>query len=657
MGQYRLVKKIGQGGMGMVYQGVDETLDREVAIKVLHQHLVGDMVQMQRFRRESRMHSQLMHPNIITLLDIYEHDNIMAIVMELVHGCTLKEFIKERGVPPWGEVVGISDAILSALGAAHAIGVIHRDLKLSNAFLGDDGSIKLMDFGLAKTDQSNEDITASGTMVGTYYYMAPEQITGGDIDARTDLYSFGIMLYRICTGKLPFASSGGGEFEIMEKQVRQTPVSPETINPDIPPALADIIMSLLEKSPDGRPADCETVKTMLHEVSEPSPPTLPKKGRRKPAMTFSMVHEKLQEGQPKDKVQEDASAIRQDVQKAEEMIPEHCLLWAFKEAPPPAPEEPPIDLRSPPPISRDTLQRLRGGIAAVPRLPDAWKRIETVLNDPESAPSDLASAIETDATLASHLLKIANSPAHAMSVTKPISNVAVAITRLGMDAVHDFILQRIIPDFSDSEAKGNGSVASKEVRRIWFHSLAVALISRTLSEYSQIVTRKSASLFGMLHDIGKLVILHLEDEDVLSRLHASIAAGTPSLKAEWETLGYTHIDAGMMLALHWRLPRIVHRFIYFHHHPAWHEPDCWPMDMQPAIMLNHMAHLVLQSMPENDENKTEGVWLADRRSYVASTENMLNHPLRLPLTDTALYAQLGEELSQLRELMPDILAS
>lgn len=657
LGQYRLVRKIGQGGMGMVYQGVDEVLDREVAIKVLHQHLVGDMLQMQRFRRESRMHSQLMHPNIITLLDIYEQDNIMAIVMEMIHGCTLKEFIKVRGIPSWGEVVGISDAILSGLEAAHAIGVIHRDLKLSNVFLGDDGTIKLMDFGLAKTTKASEDLTASGTMVGTYYYMAPEQITGGELDGRTDLYSFGIMLYRICTGQLPFTSSGGGEFEIMEKQVRQTPVRPETINADIPPALADIIMQLLEKTPDDRPADCTTVKSMLHEVSEPCAPVLParkRRGRKGTTMTFSMVHEQLREEQPKDEAREEAPATQSEAEEAEESIPEDCLLWVFKEGSSPAPETLPIDLRSPPPISRDTLQRLRAGIAAMPRLPEVWKSIEAVLNDPEAAPSDLATAIEADVDLAKHLLKIANSPASTMSVTKPINNVAVAITSLGMDAVHDLILQRLIPDFPNSKAE-NASLILREIRQIWFHSMAVALISRVLSEYSQIVTRNSVSLFAMLHDIGKLAILHLENEEMLNSLKASIAAGTPSLKAEWETLGYTHIDAGMMLALHWRLPRTVHRFIYFHHHPAWHEPDCWPLDMQPAIMLNHMAHLVLQCILEEGDD-SDGIWLADRRTHVANTEGMLNHPLRLPPTDTALYARLQQEVTQLQELMPDICA-
>ncbi len=637
LGHYQLLARIGQGGMGMVYQAKDQNLGRDVAIKVLHRHMLNDEKQTQRFRREARMHSQLMHANIVTLLDVYDEDETLALVMELIHGCTLKEFLKKRGIPPWGEVVYISNAILSALELAHSQGVIHRDLKLSNVFLGDDGSIKLMDFGLAKTSQPNEDITDSGATVGTYYYMAPEQILGSEIDARTDLYAFGVMLYRMCSGELPFMSTGGGEFEIMEKQVRQTPVRPEKINKKTPKDLDALVMELIKKIPDERPDSCTAVMQRLAKIAKPTPPQL--KG-----MNFSDLHTELQANKKQDKpASEENSTTTESV---EDELPKHCFLWAFRNASPTAPDEPPLDLRSPPPIDREHLQRLKDGIKSIPPLPDNWTRIERILNDPESAPSDLAQEIEHDPVLSAHILRLANSAAYAMPGQK-VENVAIGIARLGMDNIHDFLMQKLLPKFTGLHPDTDGIISVQdEMSIVARHSMAVALVFRQLSDYGQIVAHKSASLFGMMHDIGKLVILHMEDGEKLQQLRIAIANGTPSLKAEWDTLGYTHIDAGMMLALHWRLPRLVHRFIYFHHHPAWHTPDVWPVDMQPVIMLNHMAHITLQSF-DDIEGMDGGIWSPDQRSHLANTESILRQPLKLPLKDVSHYQQIHQNMEKL----------
>jgi len=641
LGPYQLIARIGQGGMGMVYKAKDTNLGRDVAVKVLHRHLLGDDKQIQRFRREARMHSQLMHSNIVTLLDVYDEDKTLALVMELIQGCTLKEYLKKRGIPSWGEIVYISNAILSALKIAHDQHVVHRDLKLSNVFLGDDGTIKLMDFGLAKTSQPNEDITDSGATVGTYYYMAPEQILGSPVDARTDLYAFGIMLYRMCTGELPFISTGGGEFEIMEKQVRQTPVRPETLNKKIPKALDALIMELIAKLPDERPESCSAVMQRLASLSSPIAPKI--KG-----MNFSDLHSELQKFKEKtsSKNDNDATEVSVDMDTSQDDFASDTFLWAFRNASPMAPKTPPLDLRSPPPIDRLHLQRLKDGIKTIPQLPEKWARIERLLNDPESAPSDLASQIENDPVLSGHILQLANSPAYAMRGNK-VENVAIGISHLGMDNIHDFLMQRLLPKFSSLHPDQDGIISIKdEMRIVICHSMATALIFRQLSDYGQIVSHKAASLFGMMHDIGKLVILHLEEGESLQQLRIAIANGTPALQAEWETLGYTHIDAGMMLALHWRLPRLVHRFIYFHHHPAWHTPDVWPVDMQPAIMLNHMAHITLQSF-DHIEGMDGGIWSPDVRSHLANTESMLRQPLKLPLKDVSHYHQIRQNVEKL----------
>jgi serine/threonine protein kinase len=646
LGSYRLIEKIGQGGMGIVYRGVDENLDREVAVKVLNQKLVEDPIHAERFRREARLHSQMMHGNIVKVLDVYEDDGIIALVMELVHGCSLREFLREKPVLAWGEIVFIANGVLSGLTAAHALGIVHRDLKLSNIFLTDEGGVKIMDFGLAKLSNAEDDITSSGAAVGTYYYMAPEQIIGGTIGPRTDLYSLGIILYRLCTGHMPFESTGGGEFELMEKQVRRMPERPETLNPKIPKPMVELIMQLLQKAPEDRPSDAAAVQSVLRGLDAPVSPQPGKKRK------FSDLHAGLTSGastQGSGKAYETDTLGSISSSSLSEPMP-GTLLWVFKSSAPADVDHVPLDLRSPPPIKGSTLARLRQAIAGIPALPDTWLEVQHLLNDPMAAPSDLAAIVERDQVLAAHLLEQCNSPAFATPGSKPVTQVALAITRLGMDTAHDLILQHVVPDFS---AAGEAADASRSlaVQRIWFHAMAVAHFARLLGDYGQVVERHFASLFGMLHDIGKLVILQVESEERLQQLRQAIAEGTPSLQAEWETLGYTHIDSGMMLALRWKLPRSVHRFIYFHHHPCWHTPDIWPMDMQTSIMLLHMAHIALESMLDHGE---DDIWDAARRTHVPGTERMLYRPLLLPANDPAVYERLGHELDRLKALFPDL---
>jgi len=269
IGPYRLEAKLGEGGMGVVYRAMDEKLNREVAVKILHPQMLKQASLMERFRREARMHAKIIHPNIVTLLSLYEDEGHMALVMEMVHGQNLREYLRQNPRPAQLDIIRITEAVCSGLEAAHKLGVVHRDLKPANILLAIDGAIKLMDFGLAKPKQGSEDLTQSGATVGSFRYMAPEQILNQPIDARTDLYALGILMYQMTTGKLPFNASadGGGEFEIMEKQVRHDPESPHKLNPALPPAMSDLIMSLLAKDPDERPPSCESVHKMLASIA------------------------------------------------------------------------------------------------------------------------------------------------------------------------------------------------------------------------------------------------------------------------------------------------------------------------------------------------------------------------------------------------------
>ncbi len=652
IGEYLILEKIGQGGMGVVYRAIHESLNREVAIKILNGNSFGDIKSMKRFRREMRMHSQLQHPNIIQFLDLYEEGESLALVMELLHGCNLKEYIGHRGILPLGGVISISIDILSALEKAHKRSIIHRDLKPSNIFITDDGKAKLMDFGLAKpTFATSDDITASGITVGSYLYMAPEQILGKEVGPFTDLYAFAIILYHMCTNTLPFVSTGGGEFEIMEKQLRQKPQNPKELNPDLPDALVDVIMDMLEKAPEDRPKDCTEVLARIRSLGEGSTLCLRQdrtSGRQ--VESFSDLNTQI-------------SVLQQESDKQDATntgtISFNTLSGAFFIESAVAPENPPFNMQHPPALSKDRLKHLRIAISNVPTLPEVWHQVQKMFEDPDTSPADLARVIVQDSVLTAHILKVCNSAAYQPAGSKETTDVAIALTRIGMGGAQTLILSAVIPNF------GGERKSPIAVRRIWFHGQAVALIASALSEFSQVVDAQSASMFGLLHDIGKLVILHAEPEEKLAALKKKIVAGQDTLSAELDVLGYSHIDAGMMLALHWQLPRKLYRFIYHHHFPCWQKPESWPPDMQAAIMLVHMAHLTLSSLLADKHVEAHGfgaplttvhesIWQDNFRSHVNGSESILHKPLHLPMTDASLYSQLRVQMERLKKAFPDL---
>jgi len=267
LGPYTITSRLGQGGMGIVYEAMDDNLGRKVAIKVLHPHLLRHENLKARFRREARRHAKLMHPNIVTLLSLYEDEEHMALVMEMVEGIDLKAYLKKNPQLSLEIKLNIALDILSGLEAPHQFGMVHRDLKPANVLVSNQGEVKLLDFGLAKPEEGEDDLTQSGATVGSFRYMSPEQILNQAIDSRTDLYAFGILLYFMLVGKLPFdATSNGGEFEIMEKQVREPAPTPCVENPDIPTEISDLILSLLEKNKNNRPRDAATVRSIIKNI-------------------------------------------------------------------------------------------------------------------------------------------------------------------------------------------------------------------------------------------------------------------------------------------------------------------------------------------------------------------------------------------------------
>lgn len=262
-GRYRLKESLAQGGMGVVHRAVDEVLGREVVLKELIQSLAHQEDFVRRFRQEARVLARLSHPNIVSVFDLVEDENRLWIAMELVDGGDLAKLLDARGRLPALEALTLALGIAKGIRHAHEQGVIHRDIKAMNVLLTREGLPKVTDFGLARLAESSVH-TRDGTVLGSPRYMSPEQAAGRPADARSDVYSFGILLYELLAGRPPFE---GDVQSVIVQQISRPPSPLRELVPDVPEEIERAILAMLEKDPDARPQDFASVARALRGLA------------------------------------------------------------------------------------------------------------------------------------------------------------------------------------------------------------------------------------------------------------------------------------------------------------------------------------------------------------------------------------------------------
>ena len=263
-GRYRVVSRLGSGGMADVFLAEDQQLGRKVALKLLHHRFAQDPDFVERFRREAQAAAGLQHPNVVSVYDRGTFDDTYYIAMEYLPGRSLKQLIRDEAPLDPLRAIDITIQILKAARFAHRRGVIHRDLKPHNVIVDDSGHAKVTDFGIARAGAS--DMTETGSIMGTAQYLSPEQAQGRAVNAASDLYSVGVVLYEMLTGRLPFDADSA--VSIALKHVSEAPVPPSQINPNIPPELEQTVLWVLNKNASDRPADADQLITVLEHCRE-----------------------------------------------------------------------------------------------------------------------------------------------------------------------------------------------------------------------------------------------------------------------------------------------------------------------------------------------------------------------------------------------------
>ena len=264
LGNYRVIARLGEGGMGTVYRATDTMLDRDVALKVLRPELARQAALVERFRAEAVALARLRHEHIAALYGLDRQGDDLVMVMEYVSGETLEALLAREGKMSWQQAVPVLRGVLAALGHAHVRGVVHRDIKPANVMVDGDGTVKVMDFGIARLMGENRQ-TRAGVAIGTPSYMAPEQLRGEDVDGRTDLYAAGALLYELLTGRVAFQADS--DYSLMMQQLHEAPAAPSTITGGVPRALDAAVARAMAKKPAQRYPSATDFSRALDDIT------------------------------------------------------------------------------------------------------------------------------------------------------------------------------------------------------------------------------------------------------------------------------------------------------------------------------------------------------------------------------------------------------
>lgn len=550
VGDCRLLGPLGKGGMALVYRGVHETLQREVAIKELTADAAKDAEKMSRFKREAMALAAFHHQHIVTLYDLIEKNDGWYMVMELVDGPTLGELIKEAPLPPQVVMV-VALQLAQALEHAHFQKVVHRDLKPGNVMLSKTGETKLMDFGIVQNEELDR-LTKAGLAVGTPAYMSPEQVMGDEgLDARSDVYSLGLVAYRMLTGRLPFE---GNVMQLMQGHLNGTVTPLRTHVLSLSEAIETVVMKCLARQPDARFQSMKelrrelftlggrapvafsaeeakpAVKVAAHAVIEvPKPAQSPTASIPPPAAAAAAAPAQAPSATAKLPAKEDTRVFQTMREEQAERVQAIAVASRMKDI---------------------ITKRLQADTLKLPALPEVAVKCLELAHDPESSFGDVARLIERDPFIASRVVRLSNSPVYGGLAR--ISSVDGAVSRIGMKTLTT-VLQELAAEqvFASKDA-----TIRNAFRGIWEHCLGVATLARDLCQHVSGIDPNAAYLAGLFHDIGKPVVaaLLLEVERGTSQKSAAafLSGGV------WRrVVEECHREVGAIIAYRWYLPQEV----------------------------------------------------------------------------------------------------